>query len=64
MKKRLLISWEGDGVDLVKTAKRLIKSQVIKWNRPIQGTRKESQIRLNVHRAVWSGLQILSHGVK
>ena len=39
MKKRLLVSWEGSegGADLVKTAKRLIKSQVIKWQRPVQG---------------------------
>ena len=51
MKKRLLVSWEGSdgGADLVKTAKRLIKSQVIKWQRPVAGAnKKESSIRLNL----------------
>ena len=46
MKRRLLCSWEGDGADLVKTVKRLIKSQSIK--NTVIHSRTQSQVRLNL----------------
>ena len=58
MKKRLLVSWEGSdgGADLAKTAKRLIKSQVIKWQRP--GMIFTQFYVFSITEKIQSGLQI------
>ena len=52
MKRRILCSWSGEGSDLVKTVKRLIKSQAIK--NYIISSRTQAQIRLNLQEPVQS----------
>ena len=46
MKRRLICSWSGDGEELSKTVKRLIKSQQIEWTR--KHKRSQTPVRLNL----------------